>query len=468
MPPKNNSKNGAKGKKKADDDDFDAVLAAAVKATKSDAAKNHATNGSNSNSVTKGSAGTVHVSLADREAVVPSSADHPENPYSAVASGCVRQTWPEPTVPVSKQFSNGQYPAGDIVEYTGECNAFRHSDAEKRVLERASESEVQDLRRAAEVHRQVRTWAQSWIKPGISLMLLTDRIEKKLKELIEKDGLQAGQAFPTGCSLNNVAAHYTPNSGDKVVLTYDDVMKIDFGTHVNGRIIDCAWTVAFNEQYNPLLDAVREATNEGIRQAGIDVRLGDIGAAIEEVMESHEVEINGKVHTVRSIRNLSGHSISSTTIVHRAEAHVETLQQLLCSLVVGMGTNGRTQSTCVKKDPHVAARVQLQVSATTAEVHRRVAGLTRSLQRVLDNGTNLLNAQLHETLRTFQDVEVFVLRPFNDLLLLSDEHIGGVGASRFPTANGRSAAGPVQQVSMSCVDDDDWLQQRPRPVDMER
>jgi hypothetical protein len=42
----------------------------------------------------------------------------------------------------------------------------------------------------------------------------------------------AGIAFPTGCSLNWVAAHWTPNGGDKTVLAYDDVMKLDFGTQV--------------------------------------------------------------------------------------------------------------------------------------------------------------------------------------------------------------------------------------------
>ena len=45
-----------------------------------------------------------------------------------------------------------------------------------------------------------------------------------------------GLAFPTGCSLNHCAAHYTPNAGDKTVLQYDDVCKIDFGTHVNGEV----------------------------------------------------------------------------------------------------------------------------------------------------------------------------------------------------------------------------------------
>lgn len=34
-----------------------------------------------------------------------------------------------------------------------------------------------------------------------------------------------------------VAAHWTPNTGDKTVLQYDDVMKLDFGTHVDGNSI---------------------------------------------------------------------------------------------------------------------------------------------------------------------------------------------------------------------------------------
>jgi methionine aminopeptidase len=50
-----------------------------------------------------------------------------------------------------------------------------------------------------------------------------------------------------------------------------------------GRIIDCAFTHYLNPRYDPLAKAVREATNTGIREAGIDVRLGDIGAAIQEV-----------------------------------------------------------------------------------------------------------------------------------------------------------------------------------------
>ena len=44
----------------------------------------------------------------------------------------------------------------------------------------------------------------------------------------------------------------------------------------------------------------------GIKIAGIDVRLCDVGEAIQEVMESYEVELDGNVYRVRSIRNLNG------------------------------------------------------------------------------------------------------------------------------------------------------------------
>lgn len=111
-------------------------------------------------------------------------------------------------------------------------------------------------------------------------MDICNLIEETNQRLVEKNGLEAGIAFPTGCSINECAAHFTCNPGHDQVLGYDDVMKIDFGTQINGQIIDCAFTVAFNPVYDNLLQAVKDATNMGIKTAGIDVRLCDIGVAI--------------------------------------------------------------------------------------------------------------------------------------------------------------------------------------------
>jgi methionyl aminopeptidase len=58
--------------------------------------------------------------------------------------------------------------------------------------------------------------------------------------------------------------------------------------------------------------------------AGIDVQLCDIGAAIQEVMESYEVELDGKVYQVKSIRNLNGHSISPYRKYFKADINIDS------------------------------------------------------------------------------------------------------------------------------------------------
>ncbi|XP_058449511.1 methionine aminopeptidase 2 [Malaya genurostris] len=216
-----------------------------------------------------------------------------------------------PSVPIAEQFKNSEFPEGEIMQYPDATTAKdRFTSEEKRALDRMHLDIYNELRQAAEAHRQTRQYMQKWIKPGMTMIEICEELESTARRLIGEKGLEAGLAFPTGCSRNHCAAHYTPNAGDPTVLEFDDVTKIDFGTHIKGRIIDCAFTLSFNPKYDKLLEAVKDATNTGIREAGIDVRLCDIGAAIQEVMESYEVELDGKTYQVKSIRNLNGHSIS--------------------------------------------------------------------------------------------------------------------------------------------------------------
>ncbi|KAG0740242.1 hypothetical protein G6F57_001925 [Rhizopus arrhizus] len=217
------------------------------------------------------------------------------------------QTEP-PTVPVSKIYTNKVYPVGECHDYIDD-NLWRTTSEEKRAEERLKEEDYNDLRRAAEVHRQVRAYARKTIKPGMSMIEIAELIENGTRALVEESGLEAGIGFPTGVSLNHCAAHYTPNAGDKTVLSYDDVMKVDFGVHVNGRIIDSAFTMNFNPKFDRLVEAAREATYAGIKEAGIDVRLCDIGAAVHEVYDSYEIELDGKTYDIKPIRNLNGHTI---------------------------------------------------------------------------------------------------------------------------------------------------------------
>ncbi|KAF2117528.1 methionine aminopeptidase 2-like protein [Lophiotrema nucula] len=228
------------------------------------------------------------------------------------------QTSP-PRVPIHELFPNDTYPEGQIEEYRDE-NAFRTTNEEKRHLDRMNQDFLTDYRRGAEVHRQVRQWAQNWIKPGMTLTEIAEGIEDSVRALTGHQGLEEGDAikggmgFPTGLSINHCAAHYTPNAGNKMVLNYEDVMKVDFGVHINGRIVDSAFTLTFDPVYDNLVQACKDATNAGIKTAGIDVRMSDIGAAIQEVMESYECEIKGTTYPVKCIRNLNGHSIGHYNI----------------------------------------------------------------------------------------------------------------------------------------------------------
>jgi len=219
-----------------------------------------------------------------------------------------------PETPVRELFPEGHFPVGQRLDYEQPLNLWRRESEEQRQRELLDEDRYEDLREAAEAHRIVRQWAKSWIKPGMKMIDIADTIETSLRSTIAADGTKRGIAFPTGLSINNVAAHYTPNAGDERVLKETDVLKVDIGLHVNGYIIDSAFTMAFDPVYDPLLETVREATNAGVKAAGIDVRLCDVGDAIYEVMTSGEVTIGKRTHPIVPIRNLMGHSLGLYTI----------------------------------------------------------------------------------------------------------------------------------------------------------
>ncbi|VEN46698.1 unnamed protein product [Callosobruchus maculatus] len=186
--------------------------------------------------------------------------------------GKPQQTDP-PSVPIVDLYPDGVFPIGEIQEYApgkDERTAVnRMTSEEKRAMDRMHNDIYNEVRLAAEAHRQTRKHIQKFIKPGMTMIEICEELENTARRLIGENGLKAGLAFPTGCSRNHCAAHYTPNAGDPTVFEYDDVVKIDFGTHINGRIIDCAFTHTFNPKYDKLVEAVRDATNTGIKAAGM-------------------------------------------------------------------------------------------------------------------------------------------------------------------------------------------------------
>ena len=142
-----------------------------------------------------------------------------------------------PRIGLSKLFPTGIYPEGEIQPYKDEyvplelfltkdptyvlnSNTWRITSEEKRYEEKLAnedpETTYNDIRRGAEVHRQVRQRARKFIRPGLTMTEIAEFIEDGTRALVEENGLKSGVGFPTGLSLNNCAAHYTPNAGDTV------------------------------------------------------------------------------------------------------------------------------------------------------------------------------------------------------------------------------------------------------------
>lgn len=173
-----------------------------------------------------------------------------------------------------------------------------------------TDKRVKDLREAAKIHREVRKYCQQeLIKPGAKLYDISSGIENRITNLFKQNTDKMGIGFPTGLSINNIAAHDSANPGDVRVLNYGDVCKIDFGTHVNGNIIDSAFTVAFDQKFEPLINASRDGTWTGINLAGPDALINEISEGIREAIESYEIELDGKTYPIHSIKNLGGHNI---------------------------------------------------------------------------------------------------------------------------------------------------------------
>lgn len=160
-------------------------------------------------------------------------------------------------------------------------------------IEDMDNSEVfEKLKKAGQIHAQVMDETTKLIKPGVKLYDIAEYVENRTREL-------GGEvAFPCNLSLNDIAAHYTPFYGDEKVFSEDDIVKLDVGVHVDGYIADGAKTIDLSNSYKDLVKASEDALNTVINEIIPPMNVGDMGAIIQEVIESYGY---------KPISNLSGH-----------------------------------------------------------------------------------------------------------------------------------------------------------------
>jgi methionyl aminopeptidase len=104
-------------------------------------------------------------------------------------------------------------------------------------------------------------------------------------------------------SINNEIVHGIPSK--KRMLLEGDVVSIDVGVQFEGYHTDSATTVAVgkvSEESERLLRVTREALDAGVQAARPGNHLGDIGAAVQEIVERAGFSV---------VRDLVGHGIGT-------------------------------------------------------------------------------------------------------------------------------------------------------------
>ena len=162
------------------------------------------------------------------------------------------------------------------------------------------------MRRSGNIVRQVLDDLATMVKPGISTMDLERAAAAKIKDLGSRPAFKGYYDYPCCLctSVNNEIVHGIPN--EKRVLKAGDIVSIDCGVVLDGYYGDSAITVPVgdgqNETVKKLLKVTEESLYKGIEKARIGNTVGDVGAAVQEHVESAGFSV---------VREFVGHGIGT-------------------------------------------------------------------------------------------------------------------------------------------------------------
>jgi len=157
----------------------------------------------------------------------------------------------------------------------------------------------EQYRTSGNIVKEVKPLVEAAVKPGARFLEVCDLVRKE----VEKRGGRL--AFPTGIGVNQVTAHYAPQEGDESVFAEEDLVKVDFGVHIDGYITDTSVTVTLNPEFDLLLEATQRALEAAIVTARREWRTGEIG----RVIHAEATRFGFK-----TIENLTGHTLDRYTV----------------------------------------------------------------------------------------------------------------------------------------------------------
>lgn len=162
-----------------------------------------------------------------------------------------------------------------------------------------TDDEIELFRQAGKIASKIREDSKRLIMVGESLLDIAETVEQMIGE-------EGGKpAFPVNISINDIAAHYTPEFESAASLGETDLVKIDLGIDINGALSDTAYTIDLDGGNTKLVSAAEEALENAIKSIRPGITVGEVGGIIESTI---------KGYGFKPISNLSGHMIKSNEL----------------------------------------------------------------------------------------------------------------------------------------------------------
>lgn len=168
--------------------------------------------------------------------------------------------------------------------------------------EKGEKLEKESLQKAGNIAKAVKKYIKPKIKGGAKVFDLITDTEAKIEEL------GGSCAFPANICINNIAAHYTsPIKDDGLEIQEGDLVKIDLGVHIEGYIVDTAFSINLSEEESleNIIQAIEIALDAAKMLSKPKTNTRDIGKKIEEIVKGFKYN---------PIRELGGHQIERWTV----------------------------------------------------------------------------------------------------------------------------------------------------------
>ncbi len=170
-------------------------------------------------------------------------------------------------------------------------------------VEIKSAKEIDRMRAAGRIVADILDELQAAVAPGITTWDLDVLAERLTKAHGAKPAFKGYRGFPCSLctSLNHEVVHGIPSKGRKLV--EGDLLKLDFGVVYDGLFGDAARTIpvgSVSDEARALSEATRESLEAAIRAMVPGNRVGDIGHAVQAVVESRGYSV---------VRDFVGHGI---------------------------------------------------------------------------------------------------------------------------------------------------------------